>query len=110
MIRLVQQGAKPVALALVLLYLILGTAASACLFAPTGSSPSTHQHHQHHQSGGPAHSTLCIWACQVNPAQGVISAAPPLTPQLLVALFLIAFLSLPMTRDGSSVRSRAPPR
>lgn len=111
MIRLAQQGAKSLALTLVLLYLTLGVAASACLFDPAASTQSSqHQHHRHHQSSGPSHSTLCAWACQVNPAQGLISAAPTLTPQLLVTVFPLAFVSLPMTRYGLSLRSRAPPR
>lgn len=111
MIRLGQQGAKPVALALVLLYLVLGVAASACLFDPAASTQSNqHQHHRHHQSSGSAHSTLCAWACQVNPAQGLISAAPQMTPQLVATFFLFAVSSLPVIRYGSSVRSRAPPR
>jgi hypothetical protein len=110
-IRLAQRGATLTALALVFLYLTLGIAASACLFAPAAAAPPTHpQHHQHHHGGGPAHSTLCAWACQVNPAQGLISAAPTLTPQLLTPVVLLAFLSLPMTRGGLSLRSRAPPR
>lgn len=111
MIRLAQQGAKSLALALVLLYLTLGVVASTCLFDPTASTQSSqHQHHQHHHDGGPSHSTLCAWACQVNPAQGLISAAPTLTPQLLATVFLLAVVSLLMTRYGSSLRSRAPPR
>lgn len=111
MIRLAQQGAKSVALALALLYLVLGVAASACLFDPSASTQSSqHQHHRHHQGSGPAHSTLCAWACQVNPAQGLISTAPQLAPQLVATFFLLALASLPVIRYGSSLRSRAPPR
>ena len=111
MIRLVQQGARPVALALVLLYLVLGVAASACLFDPSAATQSSqHQHHRHHQGSGPVHSTLCAWACQVNPAQGLISAAPQMTPQLVAMFFLLALSSFPVIRYGSSLRSRAPPR
>jgi hypothetical protein len=112
-IRLVQQGARPVALALVLLYLVLGVAASACLFDPSASTQSSqhqHQHHRHHQGSGPVHSTLCAWACQVNPAQGLISAAPQMTPQFVATFFLLALSSFPVIRYGSSLRSRAPPR
>lgn len=110
MIRLAQHRAKPVAATLIFLYVALAVAASVCSVEPAGNAQPGHQHHRHHQKSAPAHSTLCLWACQINPATSLISAAPLLTPLLLAAVLAAGLSSLLFSRRALLLRSRAPPR
>jgi len=109
-IRLAQHRAKPVAATLIFLYVALAVAASVCAFDASEAVASGHQHHRHHQKSAPAHSTLCTWACQINPAASLISAAPLLTPLLLAAVLAAGSSSFLFSHRALVLRSRAPPR
>jgi hypothetical protein len=110
-IALARRQAAPIALFLIFLYLVLAVASTTCLAEQTGPlQQDQQQHHRHHQHNVPAHSTLCAWACQVNPTTSLASAAPLLTPFLISAFLALELSSILLSRCGQPIRSRAPPR
>lgn len=96
----------PMAVVLAGLYLLLAVMASACLFG----HGATHVGDHHHHGSQPAHSTLCVWACQAN--DGPIQASIP--PAMLLVLLSVGLSrSLAAPKLGlfiGSSHARAPPR
>lgn len=96
----------PMAVVLAGLYLLLAGMASVCLFG----HGETHAGEHHHHGSQPAHSTLCVWACQAN--DGPIQAStPPAMLLVLLSLGLSGFFAAPERGFFvGSTPARAPPR
>lgn len=96
----------PMAVVLAGLYLLLAGMASVCLFG----HGETHAGEHHHHGSQPAHSTLCVWACQAH--DGPIQAStPPALLLVLLGLGLSRSVAVPdLGLFLSSTHARAPPR
>lgn len=96
----------PMAVVLAGLYLLLAGMASVCLFG----HGETHAGKHHHHGSQPAHSTLCVWACQAHDGPIHVSA-PPAIVLILLSFGVVFFLAAPDARVlPGPTRSRAPPR
>lgn len=95
----------PFAVGMVLLYSALALGAAGCLLIPSAAPE-----HEHHTPSHAAHSTLCAWACQVNPTVSLHAAAPILASFLLVATQRLMSAALQSLLIITVSRSRAPPQ
>ncbi|MDE3225935.1 MAG: hypothetical protein KGO52_14045 [Nitrospirota bacterium] len=96
----------PMAVVLAGLYLLLAVMASACLFGHGEAHAGDHHHH----GSQPAHSTLCVWACQANDGSSQTSA-PPAIVLVLLSFGVASILAASEARVLlGSTHSRAPPR
>jgi hypothetical protein len=95
----------PCALGMVLLYAALALGAAGCLFMP-----KEEHEHDHHAPTHAGHSTLCAWACQVNPTVSLHAAAPILTTVLLVMTLRLVSAVPQFFLTITVSRSRAPPQ
>jgi len=85
-------------------YLSLSIASMACSIDLAGRHAAGHHH-----GGDLSHSSFCTWACQANPASGLISTGFPVEPGFaVVALHLQEEGVAPYRIDQFSV-SRGPP-
>lgn len=96
----------PLAVATAALYIVLAIGASTCLLAPPAQPGPLHHHGKSHV----AHSAFCAWACQVNPAVSLHSAAPQPAILELVTLLLVFGTALQAKHLPVFPASRAPPR
>jgi hypothetical protein len=91
--------------------LLIATAYLSLSIAPMVCSIGVPGHHAagHHHSGGLSHSSFCAWACQANPASGLISTGFPVQPVFAVVVLLQQQeVVVPFRFDLFSV-SRGPP-
>jgi hypothetical protein len=95
----------PLAIGMVVLYAALAIGAANCLVLHA-EQPPAHHHSQSHV----AHSALCAWACQINPAV-IVPAAVPMVAVSTVATRRrqIDFTTCNLL-STSEFPSRAPPR
>lgn len=85
-------------------YLSLSIAPMVCSLDVAGRHAAGHHH-----GGGLSHSSFCAWACQANPASGLISTGFPVQPVFaFVAFHLQQEAATPCRFDHFSV-SRGPP-
>ena len=95
----------PLTIGMVVLYAALAIGAANCLVLHA-EQPPAHHHSQSHV----AHSALCVWACQVNPA-ATVPAAVPLMAVSTVAIGLHETdVTVRVLLPTSESASRAPPR
>ena len=95
----------PTALLLATLYLTLSVGAMACLFAHESTSRSSHHH-----TGGTTQSSLCAWACDVNPTVDLHPPTPQTQPLRLVSMLPLVESSVSSFLSQQSAQPRAPPR
>lgn len=94
----------PFVIGMALLYTVLAVSAAGCLVMQT-----VEPGHAHHTPSHAAHSTLCAWACQVNPTVSIHAAAPLLASLVLVAIQRLASTAPPFHLIITVSHSRAPP-
>jgi hypothetical protein len=102
-----RRNLAPVAVGMVLLYVVLTMGAAGCLFLH--AQPSSQSHHHHDQSPA-AHSLFCAWVCDVNPIAAPLTVAPQVAVFALVAMLWLASTVLPVNSFQTLCSSRAPPR
>ena len=98
----------PFVVGMVLLYSVLALGAAGCPFMPL--MPRAAQEHDHHTPSHAEHSTLCAWACQVNPTVSLPTAAPVLAGFILVAMQRLVTAPSQARLFSPVSRSRAPPQ
>jgi hypothetical protein len=91
---------------LIAFYAVLSVLAAVCQSDGMSSAREHHHGQAHH---GSLHGVLCVFACQVNVASGLVSSAPGVQPVLLFlgTVVVSCFFGLLARQDG--IRSRAPP-
>lgn len=95
----------PLAIGMVVLYAALAIGAANCLLLHA-EQPPAHHHSQSHV----AHSALCAWACQINPAVIVPAAVPVVAVSTVVTRRRQTDVTTHTLFSISEFPSRAPPR
>lgn len=94
----------PFVVGMVLLYAALAVSAAGCLVMQARESD-----HARHTPSHAAHSTLCAWACQVNPTVSIHTAAPPLAFFAVITMQRSVGAEPRLHFISTVSRSRAPP-
>lgn len=95
----------PFVVGMALLYAALAVSAASCLVLQ-----AVEPVHAHHTPSHAAHSTLCAWVCQVNPAVGIQAVAPLLAFFVVVAMQRLIGTAPQLHFISTVSRSRAPPQ
>jgi len=99
-----KRGFVTVAVTVMSVYILLVFGVAGCLFVQRHEP-----HHAHEDASHTAHSTLCAWVCQVNPAVGLHAVAPLLAGMILVAIQRFIRVIPQALLLVTVSRSRAPP-
>jgi hypothetical protein len=94
----------PLAIGLVGLYAALAIGAANCLVLHDEQPPAHHHSHSH-----VAHSSLCAWACQINPTVAVPAAVPLIAVSTVVARRHLVDSAASSAFPNLLFSSRAPP-
>ena len=94
----------PLAMTLATLYLALSVGAVTCLFAHESESRSSHHH-----TDGATQSSLCAWACDLNPTVDLPAPTPQTQSLHLVSMLPLVESSVSHLLSQQSAQSRAPP-
>jgi hypothetical protein len=95
----------PLAIGMVLLYASLAIGAANCLILHA-EQPAAHHHNSHSHV---AHSALCAWACQINPAVTVPAAVPVVAVTIVITRLSLSDSTAGTAFPCSLFSSRAPP-
>lgn len=93
----------PIACLTILVYLGLVVPAGSCVsmsIAPSGA---------HHQSQESAHSSLCVWSCQMSSQSGLVASAPTVLVSLVAISAAAPLIHSHAVSSSASRFSRAPP-